>query len=230
MNGALSSSYKYFTVEVTSVLPASKAALWDSISTFRGVNYELFPILSMTCPEPDSRLSIDCVNTPANQPLFRSWILLFGILPIEFDLIRIESFVEGTGFKERSSMGLFSNWNHDRTLESVVHIRSTAATQLTSTTSSKSSNETIDKNGDISNRNNGMITTTTSTTTTTANTNNGDDNFTRVVDRLSFKPRIQILGHLMKYVIKFLFLYRHSRLAKMFGGVIVPTTALFINS
>ena len=88
----------------------------------------------------------------------------------------------------------------------------------------------IDSYGDIY-KNNASITTitsTTTTTTTTANTNNGDDNFTRVIDRLSFRPRIQILGHLMKYVIKFLFLYRHSRLARIFGGVVVPTTALFI--
>ena len=163
----MSSNGDLFTVVVTSVFKAPKWKIWNNISTFQGVNYELFPFLRMTCPEPNARLSIDMVT---KDPLFRSWLLLFGFLPIEFDLIRIDSIEEGTSFKERSSMFLMQEWHHDRSLESV----------------------TIE---------------------------GYEEGCTKVIDKLSFRPRIfnLLFGYFLKHVVKFLFTYRHYRLASMFG-------------
>ena len=187
----------YFIVEVTSILRAPKPRIWESISTFRGVNYELSPFVTMSCPQPDTKLSIECI-TP--QPLFRSWLFLFGILPFEFDLIKISSFDEGTGFKERSSMALCSRWNHDRTLESVANLE-TESNAIDEVALSTDEVNTIDID---------------------------DRTFTKVVDRLSFRPRFYLLGYLMKYIVKYLFLHRHRRLANLFGGFAAPTNVSFI--
>jgi len=51
------------------------------------------------------------------KPLFRSWILLFGIIPIDrsdLTLLRLE---DGRGFVEQSPMLSMSLWRHVRTLE-----------------------------------------------------------------------------------------------------------------
>jgi hypothetical protein len=48
--------------------------------------------------------------------LGRSWILLLGVFPIDYDDLFLESVEEGAGFRERSAMGSCSAWHHDRSL------------------------------------------------------------------------------------------------------------------
>merc|ERR1719487_133258 len=67
----------------------------------------------MTCPYSSLQLTASLAN---GKTLFRSWLLLFGILPIEYDLISIDECTDGTSFVENSSMGLMSVWRHARTL------------------------------------------------------------------------------------------------------------------
>jgi hypothetical protein len=85
------------------------------------VNAELFPLFSMTCPDLDMRISpaLALVGPGAGStgPLFRSWLLLFGLLPIDYDDINLVAVIEGKSFSERSSMALMSQWHHDRVLE-----------------------------------------------------------------------------------------------------------------
>ena len=103
-------------ISIQTTLLCPQAAVWDRISTMHGVNDELYPILRMTCPDMSMRISKELVNVH-QKPLFRSWLLLFGILPIEYDDINLKSVLEGQSFSERSEMALMSEWHHDRFLE-----------------------------------------------------------------------------------------------------------------
>lgn len=89
--------------------------VWDRVSSMDGVNYELAPLLRMT--HPADVADLNPTNVPLGERLFRSWILLFGLIPFDYDdlvLVRVE---EGRGFLERSSMLSMSVWEHERTLE-----------------------------------------------------------------------------------------------------------------
>jgi hypothetical protein len=51
------------------------------------------------------------------ERLFRSWVLLFGVLPIDYDDLTLVAIEPGRGFQERSTMLSMRAWEHDRTLE-----------------------------------------------------------------------------------------------------------------
>lgn len=100
-------------VEVSSRLKCKRQVIWESISSINGANKEFYPLLKMTCPFPDLRINPSLIT---DRPLFRSWLLLFGLFPIEFDLIRLTKVIENECFEEKSSMALISEWNHHRYL------------------------------------------------------------------------------------------------------------------
>ena len=105
------------TFEVTSVVPASADEVWARVTTFEGVNDELMPIVGMTCP-PELR-RIDPETVPIGRPWFRSWILLFGVLPFDWDHLRLVSVEPGRGFHEDSTMLSQRRWVHERRLDPV---------------------------------------------------------------------------------------------------------------
>ena len=72
-----------------------------------GVNYELGPWVRMTVPD-GAELRLGALG--------RSWVLLGGLVPVDYDDIVIESFEPGRAFRERSTMASASAWWHDRTL------------------------------------------------------------------------------------------------------------------
>jgi ligand-binding SRPBCC domain-containing protein len=51
------------------------------------------------------------------ERLCRSWLLLFGVLPIDYDDITIVRLDAGRGFLERSTMLTQRHWEHERTIE-----------------------------------------------------------------------------------------------------------------
>ena len=53
----------------------------------------------------------------------RSWLLLGGLIPFEFDDITLAELDQGTRFLERSSMGMLKHWQHERRLEFVSESR-----------------------------------------------------------------------------------------------------------
>jgi ligand-binding SRPBCC domain-containing protein len=104
--------------EVASVVAASPAVVWRRVSTIAGVNAELMPLARMTCPAAFAGRSL--ADAPLGERAFRSWILLFGVLPVDWDdlcLVRVEP---GRGFLESSTMFSQRRWIHERTLEPVA--------------------------------------------------------------------------------------------------------------
>lgn len=107
-----------FGFTVSSIVPAPPAAVWERVSSFEGVNDELMPIVSMTCP-PEFR-RIDPATVPLGRPWFRSWLLLFGVLPFDWDHLRLLAIERGRGFHEDSTMLSQRRWVHERRLEPVA--------------------------------------------------------------------------------------------------------------
>ena len=103
------------TVEQESRLAASADAVWAHVSTFEGVNYELRPLMRMTAPAHIRGLEPS--DVVLGERLFRSWVLLFGVLPIDYDDLTLVAIEPGRGFQERSRMMSMRVWEHDRSLE-----------------------------------------------------------------------------------------------------------------
>lgn len=76
-----------------------------------GVNDELRPWLSMTLPKALHEANLE--DVPLNTSLGRSWILLFGFVPFEFDHISLKE--RGPRrFVESSTMLTQRTWRHER--------------------------------------------------------------------------------------------------------------------
>ena len=97
-----------------SELRASRDRVWAWITSVEGISRELWPILKMTAPR--NARSIQDVLIEPGKPLFRSWILLFGVLPVDRSDLTLLQLEEGTGFVEESPMLSMSLWRHERSL------------------------------------------------------------------------------------------------------------------
>ena len=71
-------------------------------SSFAGVNKELRPLARMTFPPEFASLTSAMLLN--DRPAFRSWILLFGFIPADFDDITLVELEPGRGFYERSRL------------------------------------------------------------------------------------------------------------------------------
>jgi hypothetical protein len=98
-----------YKLETCSQLASPATLVWGHARTIEGVNDELFPLCRMTNPGISS---ID--EVAPGECLGRSWILLFGILPIDFDDITIVSIGNEGGFVEVSEMFTQHEWRHER--------------------------------------------------------------------------------------------------------------------
>ena len=99
------------------MLAASPEEVWARISTMAGVNAELGPLFRMTFPDRFAR--IDPADVPLGRRLFRSWVLLFGLLPVDYDDIAFERIEPGRGFREVSTMLSQRRWVHERRIDPV---------------------------------------------------------------------------------------------------------------
>ena len=102
------------TVEQESIVAAPPDAVWARVSTFQGVNDELLPLMRMTAPAHVRAL--DPSQVVLGERIFRSWVLLFGVIPIDYDDLTLIALEPGSGFHERSRMLSMRVWEHKRTL------------------------------------------------------------------------------------------------------------------
>jgi hypothetical protein len=101
-------------VEQSSELAVAADTLWEEVGTLAGVNRELGPGLRMTAPR-DLRDATLADLTPG-RPAGRAWLLLGGLIPVDYDDLCIESVGERS-FHERSRMLTMDPWRHERTIE-----------------------------------------------------------------------------------------------------------------
>lgn len=105
------------TFSIETQLSCSVAAAWAHAASVRGVRAELAPVLSMTFPPGVETL--DGQSVPLGRRLCRSWLLLFGILPVEFDDLTIMELEPERRFLERSQMASLRVWCHERLVTDV---------------------------------------------------------------------------------------------------------------
>lgn len=99
----------------SSDLRADADAVWAVATRPEGINREFRPWLRMTFPRRLQALTPATV--PIGERLCRSWILLFGVLPIDYDDVTVVSIDPPRGFCERSSMLTCRVWGHERAVE-----------------------------------------------------------------------------------------------------------------
>lgn len=87
--------------------------LWRDVCTLDGVNRELAPLLRMTVPPGLEGATIDALR--AGQPAGRSWLLLAGLIPVEYDDLCLAE-IEPGRFLERSRMLTIDPWEHERSV------------------------------------------------------------------------------------------------------------------
>jgi hypothetical protein len=105
-------------IDVVSQLAAAPDVVWRHVSTFAGVNAELWPI-RMSAPPEIHALRADLLKpTPF---LFASWISLWGIIPLDRHSVGLERIEPGRGFDEVSTSWLMRRWTHGRRIEPVPH-------------------------------------------------------------------------------------------------------------
>jgi len=101
--------------QVSSRLAASPERVWEHATSPEGMNRELRPLLRMTFPPDTHDLA---ASWRPGERLFRSWILLGGVLPVEYDDLTIVELEPGRRFLERSSLLTQRVWEHERLVAS----------------------------------------------------------------------------------------------------------------
>jgi len=101
-------------ISVSSRLDAPREQVWNRVITPAGINDEMRPLMRMTLPRGMEKLDISDVEM--GKRIGRSWILLFGLIPFDYDDLTLVRLDEGRGFLERSTMLSQRLWEHERTL------------------------------------------------------------------------------------------------------------------
>ncbi len=88
--------------------------LWDHAVSPVDVNAELRPLLSMSFPDGVEDIT---AGWEPGRFRFRSWILLGGVIPVEYDDIAFAEVLPGSSFCETSTLASQSLWTHERVVE-----------------------------------------------------------------------------------------------------------------
>ncbi|SFQ17867.1 Ligand-binding SRPBCC domain-containing protein [Amycolatopsis arida] len=103
------------TVHASVALAAPAEHVWSFITGFVGINDELRPLLRMTIP-PRLRATA-AIDVEPPVALGPSLLLLFGVLPVDVDDIRLVAFDPPRRFLERSRLRSARHWEHERVIE-----------------------------------------------------------------------------------------------------------------
>ena len=105
MNNAISLCFE-------SKLRAPSTHVWEWITSVEGISAEMWPFFRMTFPKGIHSLH-DLQITPGDR-MFRSYVFLFGVLPIDYSDMTLLELDTGKGFIEQSPMGSMKLWRHER--------------------------------------------------------------------------------------------------------------------
>ena len=95
-----------------SELAASPEEVWAWATSPDGISSELRPLVRMTFPADQATLAES--GFMPGRPLFRSWFLLFGLLPVDRLHLTLLEFEPGRRFLEQSPMLSMRCWRHER--------------------------------------------------------------------------------------------------------------------
>ena len=95
-----------------SKLHAPAERVWEWITSVKGISAEMWPYFRMTTPKGIESLAD--VQMQPGVPMFRSYVFLFGFLPIDYSDMTLLKFKPGIGFVEQSAMGSMKLWRHER--------------------------------------------------------------------------------------------------------------------
>jgi len=93
-------------------LRAPPERVWEWITSIRGISAEMWPFFRMTVPR--GILSLNDVDIRLGVRMFRSYVFLFGVLPIDYSDMTLMELKIGEGFTEQSPMGSMKLWRHER--------------------------------------------------------------------------------------------------------------------
>jgi len=99
----------------STLLRAPAQEVWSHATKMEGVNAELAPLARMTSPSDAAGRSIH--DMPLGRTAFVSWILLFGVLPVERWQLTMIEVGPGRRFLERSRTAMLTAWEHERTVD-----------------------------------------------------------------------------------------------------------------
>lgn len=102
-------------VSAETALGIPAAEMWRRATALEGVNYELGPLLRMTAPRELRGATI--ADLRPGVPVGRSWVLLGGLLPVDYDDLCLAEIEPPRRFLERSQMASMALWEHERTIE-----------------------------------------------------------------------------------------------------------------
>jgi ligand-binding SRPBCC domain-containing protein len=103
--------------EIASELAAPAEEVWRHATGVDGVNGELMPLVRMTVPRHLRGATLD--QLPLGARAGRSWVLLFGLVPVDYDDLTIAERGPGHRFLEQSTMLTQSRWRHERIVDAV---------------------------------------------------------------------------------------------------------------
>lgn len=95
-----------------SKLHACAENVWEWITSIKGIRAEMWPFFLMTAPKGVQSLSN--VRVTPGVRMFRSYVFLFGVLPIDYSDMTLLELKDGQGFVEQSPMGSMRLWRHER--------------------------------------------------------------------------------------------------------------------
>lgn len=110
------------------VVDAPLQQVWDLVITPEGIDHELRPLLSMTMPAAHRDETIATV--PVGERLGKAWLRLGGVLPVDYDDLRLVSVDPPHSFHERSTMLSARVWEHRRSLADLGQGRTLVTDEL----------------------------------------------------------------------------------------------------
>lgn len=100
------------SLTIETELATTPAEFWQSMS-MDAVNAELGPLVRMTAPARWRSCPLEQWAT--GSVLFRSVVLLFGVVPVDVHGLRLERIDPEGGFLESSTSWMNRVWRHERT-------------------------------------------------------------------------------------------------------------------
>lgn len=105
------------TVSRSSRLAAPAAKVWAHATSMPALSREMTPWMRMTYPPEARDMSLDDAGVRPGEPLFKSWVLVLGVLPVERMNVTIAEVDPGRRFVEQSRTSVMKSWRHERRVE-----------------------------------------------------------------------------------------------------------------